>query len=383
MRDLTLIRKNLFRKPLRFILLFVVIAVAFLLYGLLGSVQVVFSGEAGTANLNRLVISNKISYVQPLPLAYLERVRAIDGVASATHTSWFGAYYQNPRNVLVGFAVDPVSYLATYPELQLSPQEREHFLSERTGLIVGKKTADKFGWKVGQRVPILSNIYSKTDGSRSWDFLITGIYTSANQSGDMQSLLFHYDYFNETRYFGRDKIATIVLTTNDPALNDSLADLIDTKFANSGDETTTVSEKQFATAFLAQFGNIGLIVTLVVGAAFVTILLVVGNTMVMAVRDRTREIGILKTLGFSSIRILRMVICESILLALSGGIAGMLLAWCAITVLSDSGKFSGLSMPFSVWWTGLSAALVLGLLTAAIPGWKALQLNIVTALGRT
>ncbi len=382
MRSLTLVRKNLFRKKLRFVLLFLSILIAFFLYGVLMSVKDISMGGGDAVVPNRMVTINKINFTQPIPLSYLNKIRAIKDVQVATHTSWFGGYYKEPKNFMVVFAVEPESYLKVYPELLLTPAERDTFLKDRTAIIIGKQIADQFGWKVGQRVPLFSNIYSQTNGSRSWDFLIAGIWTTKKKNAPTNASFFNYEYFNESRSFGNDSVNQVVFLTTNEARNAAAKAAIDTSFANSPAATDTITEQQFAAAFIGQAGNISFIISLVVGVSFLTILIIVGNTMVMAVRERTREIGILKTLGFSSQKLLGMVVGESVLIALIGGLSGLVLASVVVLGLANAGILAGVTMNAVVWGSGLAWMLLLGLLTAVVPAYNALKLNIVTALGR-
>jgi putative ABC transport system permease protein len=382
MRSLTLVRKNLFRKKLRFSLLFISILIAFFLYGVLMSVKDITTTGGDSARADRMLVINKINFTQPLPISYLSRIRAIKNVQIATHATWFGGYYQEPKNFLVVFAVEPESYLKVFSEVVVAPEQRATFLKDRTAMLVGKEIADKYGWKPGQRVPLFSNLYSQKNGSRSWDFLVAGIWTTNLKNAPANSIVFNYDYFNETRSSGRDFVNQVIFVTGDPSRNAQAKAAIDQGFANSAYATDTITELQFAAAFLGQLGNISLIISLVVGVSFLTILIIVGNTLVMAVRERTREIGILKTLGFSEQRVLAMLLSESLLIACIGGVAGLVLANIAIAGLAASGVLSGLSMNGRVWFFGFLWMLLLGGLTAIIPTYNALRLNIVTALGR-
>jgi putative ABC transport system permease protein len=381
MRSLTLVRKNLFRRKLRFGLLFFSIMIAFLLYGVLASINTLITTGGDSAQANRMVTMNKINFTQPLPISYLNRVRAVEGVTAATHANWFGGYFQDQKNFIVMFAAEPESYLQVYPEILLAPAEREQFIKDRKAIVVGKEVADKFGWKLGQQVPIFSNIFQQKDGKRSWDFVIAGIFTTAKKNTAPDFILFNWEYFNETRSFGKDFTGNITFLTENMDMNAAVKTKIDAMFANSSYATDTVTEQQFLAAFVGQLGNIGLIISIVVGASFITILIIVGNTMVMAVRERTREIGIMKTLGFSVQRIMGMIVGESLLIALIGGIAGLLLATLFVTVLAANG-FGGITVPGSIWLKGIGWMILLGVLTSAIPAMNALKLNIVTALGR-
>jgi putative ABC transport system permease protein len=286
---------------------------------------------------------------------------------------------------MVVMAVEPESYFNIYSsDFSLTPQERQAFIRERTGAVVGEAVARKWGWKVGDRVPIASTIFSQKNGARSWDFTIVGIIKGTSDQIDTNFMLFQYAYFDETRSFGKDTIGWLILQTRAPADNDRVAKTIDAMFTNSSAETATDTEKAFSKAFAAQFGNIALIVFLVVGAAFVTILMIVGNTMALSIRERTREIGVLKTLGFSGARILRLVLGESMLLALIGGIPGLAIA--ALITLALRNSLANVAPAFAVTpeiaLQGILLMLGLGLVTGIIPALNAMRLKIATALGR-
>jgi len=384
--DLILIRKNLFRRKLRAILMMVSILIAFAIFAVLASFERAFNAGQDRATPDRLVVVNKISFTQPLPISYYNRVAAIDGVAQITHFSWFGGYYQEPRNFLVAFAVDPENWMKLRDsDFMFSPEVRAAFIRERTGVLVGARMMEKWGWKVGDHIPISSSIWSQKNRSHAWDFTIVGSFTARIPQADTNVMLMGYDYFNETRSFGKDLISWLTLRTTSVAANERVTNAIDGMFANSPYETTTDSEKAFSKAFAAQLGNIALIVELVVGAAFVTILMIVGNTMVMTVRERTREIGVLKTLGFSGGRILRMVLGESILLALLGGLPGLGAALLLIGSVRD-GLMSfvpTLSLYPDIAAAAVGLMIVFGIITGLVPALNAMRLNIVTALGRS
>jgi putative ABC transport system permease protein len=385
MNDLVLICRNLFRRKLRAVLMIVSILTAFAIFGVLASIERSFNAGQDVAAADRLVVVNKINFTQPLPIAYYDRVRAIEGVRQVAHLNWFGGYYQDPKNFLIVMAVEPASYMEVYGnEIDFPSEAREAFVRERTAALVGEAMAKKWGWKLGDRVPIASNIFTQKNGSRSWDFTIVGIFTGKKAEVDTNFMVFQYKYFDETRSFGKDEIGWMVLRTTSSALNDGVVKTVDQMFANSPYETATDTEKAFNKAFVAQFGNIALIVTLVVGAAFATILMIVGNTMMMSVRERTREIGVLKALGFTGGRILRLVLGESILLALIGGLPGLGLAALFILLVRDSltGLLPQLFVSPDIALAGLAVMLVLGIVTGLIPGFNAMRLKTAAALGR-
>jgi len=385
MNDFVLVRKNLFRKKLRAGLMIVSILIAFLIFGVLASFYRAFTAGEDAAAADRLVIVNKINFTQPLPIAYFNRVRALDGVRQVTHANWFGGYYQDPKNLLFVMAVEPQTYFDVYAsQFEVSDDARQTFQRERTGAVVGEAMARKWGWKVGDRIPIASNIFTQRNGSRTWDLTIAGTFRGRTAQIDTNFMVFQYAYFDETRSFGKDTIGWMVLQTASPSVNEPVAKAIDQAFANSSAETATDTEKAFNKAFAAQFGNIALIVTLVVGAAFVTILMIVGNTMALTIRERTREIGVLKTLGFSGGRVLSLVLGESVLLALLGGLPGLALAALATMALRNS--LANVAPAFAVTpgiaLIGLALMVALGLVTGIIPAVNAMRLKIAAALGR-
>ena len=385
MNALTLVRKNLFRRKLRAILMIVSILIAFLIFGVLAGVYASFTAGEDRAAADRLVVVNKVNFTQPLPIAYYNRVRSVTGVRQVTHANWFGGYYQDPRNFLIVMAVEPETYTEVFSrDFDFAPEARQTFIRTRTGALVGEAMARKWGWKVGDRVPVASNIFSQRNGSHTWDFDIVGIFTGKTQQTDTNLMFFQYDYFDETRSFGKDTIGWLVLQTANPAENDRISKAIDAMFVNSTAETATDTEKAFNKAFAAQFGNIALIVVLVVGAAFVTILMIVGNTMALTIRERTREIGVLKTLGFTGGRILRLVLGESVLLALLGGLPGLALAALATAALrpSVSNLLPGFALTGEIVAEAIGLMLALGLITGLIPALNAMWLQIATALGR-
>lgn len=385
MNDFDLVRKNLFRRKLRAILMIVSILVAFMIFGVLAGFYRAFTSGEDRAAADRMITVNKINFTQPMPIAYVNRVRAVDGVRQVTYANWFGGYYQDPKNFLMAMAVDPATYFDIYSrDLDIAPDALQAFAHERTAAVVGEKLAQKWGWKVGDHIPIGSNIFSQRNGGTSWDVTIAGIVKGKSEAIDTNFLLLQFAYFDETRNFGKDTVGWIVLQTRSPADNDRVAKAIDAMFANSSAETSTDTEKAFGKAFAAQFGNIALIVVLVVGAAFVTILMIVGNTMALTIRERTREIGVMKTLGFSGARILRMVLGESILLALLGGIPGLVIAALVTmalrTSLANVAPSFAVSPDIAVMGIGLMVAL--GVITGIIPALNAMRLKIAAALGR-
>jgi putative ABC transport system permease protein len=386
MNNLTLIRKNLFRKKLRATLMIVSIVMAFAIFGVLAAFQSAFYSGEDVAQADRLVIVNKINFTQPLPISYFNRIAGVEGVRDVTHLNWFGGYYQDPKNFMVVMAVEPESWMRVFSnDFVFTDEQRQSFIRNRTGLLVGERMAQKWGWKVGDHIPLSSSIFSQKNGSQTWDFTVVGTFAGRTPQNDSNFAVFHYNYFDETRSFGKDQIGWLALQTTSPSVNEQVIRAIDTTFANSPYETATDTEKAFNKGFMAQIGNIALIVTLVVGAAFLTILMIVGNTMAMAVRERTREIAVLKTLGFSDGHILRLVLGESLLLALIGGLAGLGLAAFAIWSMREAlmNFVPTMGLGPEIVGTAIALMLALGLLTGLIPALSAMRLKIADALGRS
>ena len=383
MKYLPLLWSNLQRKRLRTWLTLASIVVAFLLFGILQTMRMALTGGAELAGADRLVTIHKVSLIQPLPESYLTRVRALDGVRVACSHDWFGGVYQEDRNQIVAIAVDQPTFFEVYSEYTLPEDQKKAWLAERTGAIVGSGLAERFGWKVGDTIPLRSNIFTNSDGTQVWQMKIMGIYQATN--GDTQTLYFHHDYLDESRTFNRDLIGWIVIRLNDPNQAVEIAKRVDALFANSSTETKTSTEKAFAQGWANQMGNIGAIVSAVASAVFFTMLLVIANTMGQSVRERTNELAVMKTLGFSSFAVTAMVIGEALLLTLLGAAIGLGLAFFASMGLANMlGQFlPTIGMPPDTFVLGIAIALLLGAIASALPSAQAWQLRIVDALRRT
>ncbi len=382
---LRLVASNLGRKKLRTSFTLASVIIAFILFALLGGLSRAFTVGVELAGADRLVTTNKVSFIQPMPYSYLGRVQALDGVRAVGHYTWFGGYFQDPKRQFALFPTALESIGDIYPEYQIPPEQYQSLLNNRTGLLVGKALAELYGWQLGDRVPLLSTIYPSADGSYGWAFDIEAIFTGTGTEADELQAFMHYDYFNESRPFGRDTIGWLVTRIADPDQAESIAAAIDVRFANSPTETKTSTEAGFAAGFAAQFGNIGLIVQLVLACVFFTLLLISGNTMAQAVRERTGELAVLKTIGFSNARVIGMVLSESLLVAIIGGVTGLLLGSLfvqgAATAMAQF--FPGLAMSAGTLGWGIVFAVLLGLVTGAWPAWRAGRLTVVDALRRT
>jgi len=383
MKYLPLLWANLGRKRVRTALTLASIVIAFLLFGLLQTMKTALTGGAELAGVDRLMTIHKVSLIQPLPSSYLNRIRSVEGVKIATSQDWFGGIYQDDRNQVAAFAVEPELFFEVYPEYSLPPEQKAAWIADRTGIIVGKTIAERFGWKVGQKISLRSNIFTNKNGATAWDFNVSGIYTATN--GDLQSVYFHYKYFNESRQFGTDTIGYVVMRIEDPDRAPEIASKVDALFANSSTETKTSTEKAFIQGFANQLGNIGALVTAVASAVFFTMLLVSANTMGQSIRERINEIGVMKTLGFSSASVTALVFGEALLITALGGVIGLalaaMLAGAMATVVQQF--FPTLGMPTETWILGAVLIVVLGVLAALLPCTQAFRLKIVDALRKS
>ena len=328
---------------------------------------------------------HKASLIQFLPRSYGDRIRAMDGVTAVSHANWFGAYYQDQGNFFANMAVDPESWLRIYPEYAPPEGQKQAWLANRTGAIVGVATAERFGWKVGDRVPLVSPIFRKPDGG-AWEFTIEGIYDSPVPGTDETQLFFHYEYLNETFRnvaFLADQVGWYAIKVADPATSDALAKRIDAMFANSPTETKTATEKAFVSDFAKQVGDIGSIMIAISAVVMFFILFVAGNAMAQSIRERTNELGVLKTLGFGEGRILTLVLLESCLIASVGGGIGLAIAW-VIVAQGDptNGLLPAFYLPNRDLALGVALILALGIGTGLLPALQASRLRIVDALRR-
>jgi putative ABC transport system permease protein len=380
LKFLPLLWANLNRKRLRTSLTLASIIVAFLLFGIIQALRVALTGTPELAGVDRLVTMHKVSLIQPLPYSYLTRIRAMDGIEVATALNWFGGVYQDDRNQIAAMIVDAPSFLQVYGEYVLPEAQQQAWLKDRGSAIVGRVLAQRFGWNVGDTVPLRSNIWMRSDGTNIWPLKIAGIYNAEN--GDNQGLYLQYEYFNESRALGRDSIGWVVERVEDPSRSEDIARRIDAMFANSSAETKTATEKAFIQGFANQLGNIGALLTAIASAVFFTMLLVTANTMGQSIRERLNEIAVLKTLGFSDRGVTSLVFAESLLITASGGILGLLLASGAVKALGAALQqyFPLIGMPPDAWTIGAALILVLGSLAAALPCYQAARLRIADAL---
>jgi putative ABC transport system permease protein len=383
-RYLPLLWSGLFRKKTRTILTLLSIVVAFALFGLLQAVEVAFESGADAADAKRLLTTARYSIIEPLPMAYQRRIEQVPGVVGVAYADWFGAKYQNESNAFPVFAVDPARYLDMYPEFTIDRAQREAFARTRTGAVAGKRLADRFGWRVGQKLPISSEIHPKTDGSMSWEFDLVGIIDADDPAvrGNTDMVLINVAYFDEARQIGRGKTGWYIVRVADSTQARAISASIDGLFTNSPDETKTQPEKEFALGFAKQIGDIGALVTRILIAVFFTILILTGNTMSQSIRERIPELAILKTLGFSDGKVTALVLAEAVLLLILGGGIGMGAAVAAMPALNGStgGRFPPLFVGPETWLLAVAIAALVALAIGLPPALRANRLKIVDAL---
>ena len=376
MKYYPLIIANLLRKKVRTFLTIGSFAVALFLFGLLVAIRSAFNGGVDVAGADRLVVINKVSIIQPLPASYREKIQRLAGVKAVTFATWFGGIYQDERNFFPQFAVDPESYHAMYPEFVIPDDQWRAFIADRQGCIVGAGTAKRFGWKIGDHIPIKGTYLQGL-----WEFNLRGIYTAGREADDTTQFWFQQDYLEERgdRYM-KGLVGWYVVRVDDPQSAAKVVAAIDNEFANSPWETKTETEKNFAASFAKQMGNIELLILSIGAVVFFTLLLVTGNTMAMAVRERTGEIAVLKTIGFGDRKILGLVLVEPVILALVGGILGILGAKAISPGLAKALPGLVFALPATDLAKGVVLSLAIGLLSGFLPGFSAMRLRVVDAL---
>ncbi len=378
MRYFNLIWRNVWRKKIRTSLTILSVFVAFLLFAFLSAFGKAFTAGEELADAERLIVLEKVSIINSLPEAYKARIASVPGVEAVTHANWFGGYFQEPRNQQYAqFPVRPYEYFALYPEFDMPAEQLEAWANNRQGAVVGSQMAEAFGWEVGDRVPITATIFPKTDGSMTWEFDIEGIFSTDDPRFPVNFMLFQYDYFDEARAHSQGSVGWYVLRVEESADPVTVANAIDAQFQNSPAETDTATEAAFNAAFAAQYGNIALIVSLILGAVFFTLLLVSGNTMSQSVRERIGELAVLKTVGFEDRTVLGIVLSESVLIMLLGGVLGLGTGWL---ILQYASPIPGMILPSSSIVTALGFIVAAGLIAGLFPALKAMRLSIIEAL---
>lgn len=382
MKFLTLVLPNFKRHKTRTLLTILCVIVAFILFAYLGAIRNAFSFGVSVAGADRLIVRHKVSLIQLLPQSYEAEIERIEGVSDATHATWFGAIYKDPKNFFGQMPVKPEEFMRMYPEFKLPPEQMQAWLKTRTGAIVGRTTADRFGWKVGDKIPLMATYWRAKQGDQLWTFDLVGIYEGSPET-DTSNFFFRHDYFDEMRRGGQGQVGWYYIRVADPKNAEDVARRVDAAFENSPAETKTETEKAFVKGFAEQAGNIGAIVIFILGAVFFTILLVAGNTMAQSVRERMSELGVLKAIGFTDTQVLILVLTEALLIAVIGGGIGLTLGYMAV----HAGDPTGGALPVFIVPTrdlilGVVYVILLGVVSGVLPAWYALRLNPVEALRR-
>ncbi|MGB7845313.1 MAG: FtsX-like permease family protein [Candidatus Acidiferrum sp.] len=381
MKFASIIWANLLRKKVRLLLTLGSFAVALFLFAFLAVVRDAFNRGADVAGADRLVVINRTSIINLIPLSYRDKILRIPGVKYITHNNWFGGIYQEEKNFFPQFVIDPENQRQVFPELIVPDDQWNAFLKDRQGAIAGAKTVERFHWKIGERIPIKTTLY----GGGSWEFNLVGIYHGKRPQDDETQFWFRWDYFEEKiPEVIKGQIGWYVLRVDNPDDAPRIAKSIDSEFMNSPNETKTETESSFAANWVKQFGNIQFLILSIGSVVFFTLLLVTGNTMAISVRERTSELAVFKAIGYSDRFVLFFVLAESLLIALIGGILGLLLAIGAMPFLARalSSLLPSIVLAPSMLLFGLFTAILVGILSGLLPGLGAMRLRVVNALRR-
>jgi putative ABC transport system permease protein len=376
---LTLVLKSARRSKRRTALTVLSIAVAIFLFASLRGVLDGFNAAAEASSSTRIVTQRSTSLFFEMPISHGEAIKSTPGVQDVTWANWFGGVYKDPQNFFAQFAIDPESYLRIYPEILLSPEDRQSFLDDRTGCIVGDGLARNYGFKVGDKITLQVGIPQY--GTMDFDFTVRGIYRSGGAAVDNQSMMFHWKYADE-RSTVKGLAGWYIAQISNPDQAAQVAGAIDQKFANSPFETKTDTEKAFQSTFVSMFGNINLLLGSIALAVVITTLFVAGNTMAMSVRERTTEIAVMRTLGFQSATIFLLIAGEGLLMSLGGGLLGALLARLVVnsSVFPTGGFIPAIAVNNANLATGIALSAVIGIIAGLIPATMASRLKIVDAL---
>jgi putative ABC transport system permease protein len=381
MKYLILVWAGLWRKKARSILTMLSIVVAFLLFGLLQGINQGMNSVFQSLNVERLYVQSRISMSDGLPISQLEKIKSVPGVRAVTHWSYVGGFYENAQNSLPVFAIDAATQFAVYPKIKIPNDQILAMQHARTGAIMGAELAAKYGWKIGDKIPLQSSIWTKKDGSDAYPVEVVGIMDiSAYNAGSFPAFFINYDYLNEARAFGTGSVLYYIVSIDDPRRGSEIAAAIDALFANSSNETTTQTEQAFAQSQIKQVGDIGLIANSIVGAALFTLLFLTGNTMMQSVHERVPEFAVLKTLGFSDRKVLSLIMLEAGFLCVVAGVTGLGLARMAFGFMGSLFGALSPSALAQVMAMGLGIALLLAVVSGLPPAWRSTRISIADAL---
>ena len=378
MKFLHLVWAGVWRRKGRAILTLLSVLNAFLLFGILQGFASGLNGVVGETRGDILYVTNRVSILEGLPLGHMARIRTVAGVKAVTPLVVFTSSYRDPRNTVAAVAVDPETFFETYPSLSAAPSQLQAMRQSRTGALIGTTMQQLRGWKVGETIPLRSMFWPNRDGSQTWPVKIVGTYVSKDPNFGANNLLLNYSYVDEGRMSQKGTANLFIIRIGDPTQASGVSNAVDALFANSPHETKTATQGQYVQDQIKQIGDIGFVVRAIMGAVFFALLLSVGTVMMQSVRERTPELAVLKTLGFSDGTVLGIVLCETLIFCLFAAALGLGLAALLFPVAKTLVGFSITAGP--VMALGFVAALVLALLTGLPPALRAMRLQIVDAL---
>lgn len=377
---------NLLRNPVRLVLNLLSVSIAYTVFGILGAVQTSFEAGERTAPEDRLIVTNRINFTEPLPLSSVAQISSLDGVSKVSHATWFGGYFQDERQPVVAIAVEPTSYLEVYNEISLQESLKQKWYKNKRGAIIGAALAKATGWKIGDVIPLQSNVFAQPDGSRTWELEIVGVFESKTSGADTNYLLFNRQFLSERSTFHGSTVGWVVLLVDDVEVLDAVASEIDSYFDNSPNETETRSERQFNRAFAKQFGDISLIVGAIVGASLFTVLMIVGTSIALSVRERISEHATMIAIGFRPRVVALLCVCESVLLVLLGAITGFLFAYLSISFLVDQtpvgSVFPSLALRYQHVLVMAATSIFIGMISSVLPSFAIGNIDIPRGLSK-
>ncbi len=380
---LKLLFRNAFRHKLRTFLTVLGITIAILAFGMLRTVVGAWYAGVEASSATRLITRNSVSLVFFLPISYKEKIRQVPGVKEVGYSDWFGGVYKEEKNFFPNFATDAKTAMALFPEFVVPEAQKNAFLRDRKGAVVGIKTAKRFGWKIGDIVTLKGTIFPG-----NWEFVIRGIYHGAQKSTDETQFFFHWDYLNEslkkTAPYRADKVGWFLVGITSPDVAADVAVAIDKLFKNSLAETITETEKAFQLSFISMTEAIVVVIQLVSIIVIIIIMAVMANTMAMTVRERTGEYAIMKTLGFGGWHIAALILGESVVIATTGTLSGIALTFPAAKAFADSLSqyFPIFNVARSTVYMEMAAGLIIAVVAAIFPIWRSIQLSIADGLRR-